>query len=976
MFHTLNLIGFSRTLLSGNFIYITLCIAGCLLMSCTEDSSPEKDATYQKETTSQEQNTNNQSITSNINLNALLPVDKDMRIGVLDNGMTYYIKRNNKPENRVNLSLAVNAGSVQEKENQRGLAHFIEHMAFNGTKHFEKNELIGFLESLGAGFGSDINAYTSFDETVYQLDLPSNTSEMIDKGLLVMQDWATGMSFSPEEIEKERGVIKSEKEARLGAQQRFQDAVFPKILNHSPYAERSPIGLEEIFMNAPRETFLDFYHTWYRPDSMAIIAVGEFDLDLVENKIKDMFGKLQKPTSPPPTISKEVPSYKENVFVHLADKEQTQTQLIIFKLNKTAGIKKVSDYQELLIKQMLSSMFNNRLIKLARKNDAPFLGASGGFQSLVRHIELQQLGAVVKNNNLEGSLKTLIQESQRVAQYGFIKAELVREKQNFLNYYENSYKERNKTNSKIFIQSSVAHFLSQDDLMSAEQQLELVRQLLDNIQLSDVNQYAKKAFSSGFKNVIVWEPESTKSKISNEIINTWITQAESKNLVAYQEEETANRLMTRPQKKVSPIGKKSLDEVGVTELTYPHGIRVILKPTSFKDDEISMAAFRAGGTSLYSDNDYLEAEMASDIVSRSGVGQFNSNQLQNFMADKNVGVSFFLNELYETISGNTTNKDLEVMLQLTHLYFTQPRFDLEIAQIMLERQKQQITLINNSPDFYLRTQSRSLTNNNHFRFQQPTLESLNTFDLKKSESIYKERFAYANNFTFVFTGSFKVEQIQSLIDHYIATLPHSNDTKLPAWNDVKRRPTNGVVRKDLSKGDTQKSTLFIQFNHKAPQDPVARQEHDFVSQILGKILLEKLREEMGSTYSPRAGGFVTREPESFYHIYTQISSNPKDLDKIIAATMKEIKSFKTNGPEEDKFNETKQVLLKSFEKSVKTNSFWHNNLINSYRTNSEPKTTSQMLDIINKVTLKDVQKAANRYLDTNWYTLITMSPEK
>lgn len=955
------------------FFLISLVLSTLALTSC----SKEERATATGENANTQQQNQPSAKESKLDLNAPLPVDEKFRIGKLKNGLTYYIRQNNLPENRVNLSLAVNAGSVLENESQLGLAHFVEHMAFNGTKHFEKNELTDFLESLGAGFGSDINAYTSFDETVYQLDLPDNTDETINTGLLVLQDWAAGITFAKEEIEKERGVIDSEREARLGAQQRMLETLLPKLTNNSLYSQRLPIGKREVFMTASRETFLEFYQTWYRPDSIAVIAVGQFDLDDMEEKIKAKFAELKNPETPRPQIDNRISFADKKQFIHLADKEQPQRSISLTRIKLQPPAKNLGEMRSQLIDQLMSSMLNKRFAKLAKKADTPFFNAAFMGGSIFRHYQWQSIDANVKENNLEASFKAIVREAERAKKYGFVEAELQREKQNFINYIENSYKERDKTESSAYISAATEHYLAQQSLMSAEQTLNVYSEFLNNIKLAEVNQQAKKFFNTEKFDVFLWEPEASKSKVDLATIDNWAAEVTSQSIAAYQEEATSDTLMkTPPKAKATALKVQSNDKLGTTELLYANNIRVVLKPTTFKNDEIQLSAFRAGGSSLYPDKDYLEADMTASIAAQSGVGEFNANQLQNFMSDKKFNVYFSINNLYEDIRARSNNKDLQNMLQMIHLKFTQPRFEKDAAQISMENLKQQLAMTETSPDAYLNSQFQPLTYSNHFRTQLPTVESIDSFDFERAKAIYQERFADANDFTFVFTGSFKTDEIRPLIDQYIATLPQSNSKSKSAWKDTRVRPTKGVVREDLQKGETQKSTLLMHFNYKAPYSQLQAQQHRFVHESLSKRLMETLREEMGSTYSPRAGGYINQQPENYYHIYLSVSSNPKDLNKLVDAALVEVKKLKAEGPDEESFHETKQVLLKGMEKSMKTNSFWHSNLVNAYRYGNDPEDIVKTTEIIENISREDVKKAANQYLNTDWYTTITLSPEK
>ena len=605
-----------------------------------------------------------------------IPVDPEVRTGKLDNGLTYYIRKNGKPENKIEFRLVVNAGSILENEDQLGLAHFVEHMAFNGSKNFEKNELVNYLQSIGVEFGADLNAYTSFDETVYMLPIPTEDPEVVKKGLQVLDDWAHQISFTEEEIDKERGVIMEEWRLGRGASQRMRDQWFPVMFKDSRYAERLPIGKRQVIENADYETIRQFYWDWYRPDLMAIIAIGDLDPDEMEGMIKGQFGKIEKRTDARERKLFNVPDHDE-VYVAVAkDKETPFTQIQLINKLEREEATTLFDFRKYFVYQLYNGMLRQRLNELRQSADPPFIYGGSGYGSMVRTKSNYSSFAMVGENGIEKGLQALVVENQRIKKFGFTQGELDRYKMELLNSYETAFKEKDKSESRIYASEYTRSFLTNEPIPGRTFEYEFAQKMLPTIKLEEVNALAGKWIKDSNKVVVITGPEKEGVIFPDEAeVLKILESASNQEITAYEDKVSGMALMENKPTEGSIADKKVMDKLDVTELTLSNGARVILKPTDFKNDEILMSAYSLGGHSIYPDEDYYSASYAGQIIVQSGVKSFSPTDLQKLFAGKTVQVSPYIGELTEGFSGNAAPEDLETMFQLIHLYFTDPKKD-------------------------------------------------------------------------------------------------------------------------------------------------------------------------------------------------------------------------------------------------------------------------------------------------------------
>ncbi len=905
-----------------------------------------------------------------------LPVDEKIRIGKLDNGLTYYIRYNKKPENRAEMRLVVNAGSILEDDDQQGLAHFAEHMCFNGTKHFEKNELVSYLESVGIQFGPEINAFTSFDETVYMLTVPTDSADILNKAYLVMEDWAHNVTFDSSEIDKERGVIIEEWRIGRGPWQRMLDKYLPVLFQNSRYAERLPIGKKEIVENADYETLKKFYYDWYRPDLMAFIVVGDIDVDNTEQMIKEHFGNLENPVNPRQRILYEVPDHKETLVSVTTDKEAPITAVTIINLSDVDRFETYGDYRKMLIYNLFTGMINQRLSELMEKPEPPFINAQVYYGGLwARTKNGYQAFAVVAENGINKGLQSLLEENLRVKKYGFTEGELTRYKMNMVRFYEQAYRERDKTESESYASEYMRNFLEDEPVPGIEFEYEFALRTLPGITLEEVNAVAEKLITGNNRVIVINAPEKENVVIpsENELLALAATVEESA-ISAYEDKQLTAKLMESPPVKGSIIEKKKIEEIGVTELTLSNGIKVVLKPTDFKNDEILMSAFSAGGHSLYSDEDHQSAINAVNIVEESGVDDFSASDMTKILSGKTVSVTPYIDYYFEGFSGNSSPKDLSSLFQLTYLYFTDPREDTASFRSFINKQKGLYKNLLSDPVQYYYDQYRKIKTNNHPRAPRlPSEEDIYNIDFSKALGIYKNRFADASDFTFLFVGAFNVDTIIPLIETYLGGLPDIE--RKENWKDLNIRPPEGKVEEIVKKGMDPKSYVAIYFDKEAKWNEKDEYLLSNIAQILNRKYIEILREEMSGVYGIRTSAGIRKVP--YEHAYLQIifPCSPSNVDSLTNAALAEIKKIREQGVSDQDIKKAREIQRREIEKDLKTNSFWISNLQSHYQDGTSFLVFTDYNKLIEDITSDELKRVAGNYINIDEYIRVVLMPD-
>ncbi|MFK7810378.1 MAG: M16 family metallopeptidase [Saprospiraceae bacterium] len=906
-----------------------------------------------------------------------IPTEIIVRQGVLENGMQYFIRKNQKPENRAELRLALNAGAMQEDEDQRGLAHFVEHMAFNGSKNFKKSELVDYLETVGTRFGPDLNAYTSFDETVYMLQVRTDEEELLNKGLLVIEDWAGGVAFDNEEIDKERGVVESEWRSGLSPQQRLFNTWFPVMYQGSRYAERLPIGKTEVIKNATYETVKRFYKEWYRPDLMAVVVVGDFDPDMMEKEIKERFSKLENPATKRTKESAIVPTHKETLVSISSDEEAPFSNVQLVYKHPHQSVKTMEDYRDNIVRRLYNGMLNARLDELSAAANAPFNYAYTGYSRDVGDIDTYSSYAMVPEGGTLRGLEVILEENERVLRHGFNATELERQKAALMNRMEKAFKEQNKTDSGRLSMRYVYHFLKDNPIPSIGDEVKFYETLLPTIRVAEVNALAKEWITDENRVVVISGPKKEESPLPAEAdVRNLLETIKQKEIAAYVDESNDAPLLAEIPKASLFTQEKVYEATDVTELVLANGVKVVLKPTDFKNDEIMLSAFSPGGTSLASDQDYFSATSAARVIDQSGVGEFNLTQLQKKLTGKTVSISPYIGELYEGMSGAASPDDLETMLQLVYLYFHEPRKDGDALKSYVTKQKSIYKNLLSQPDYYFYDKVSKIQYGNHPRRGFPTAENMESIDLEKLYNFYKDRFADASDFTFTFVGNFEVEKIKPMLATYLGNLP-SNRRK-DSWKDVGANYKKGKVSETFNRGEAPKSQINLMYHGDFEYTPQNKYDFQSMIQVLRIKMRESMREELGGVYGVRVSGNTSKFPKEEYDITISFNADPPMVDKLIEAAMKDIKNAQMNGAEEKDLTKVKETQRQGRIKDLKENRYWSRTLQNIYKNEGDPSKISleELEKYINGLDSDDIKKAANTFFDEGSSIKVIMMPEK
>lgn len=904
-----------------------------------------------------------------------LPIDPALRMGALPNGLSYYIQYNRKPEQRAELRLAVRAGSLQEDEGQLGLAHFVEHMAFNGSEHFEKNELINYLEKTGARFGADLNAYTSFEETVYLLQARTDSLHLLEQGLLILEDWAGGLSFTPEEIDKERGVVISEWRTRLSPDQRLQQQYFPVLYRGSRFASRLPIGEPAIIESADRETIRRYYTDWYRPDLMAVIAVGDFDVDWMEQEVIRRFSTLQNPEPARPREEYGVPGHRETLFAIATDAEAAFTRIQVVYKHEKEAVETVADFRRELAYNLYNKMLNARLMEVQLQPAPPFTFAYTGYGADVGNLAAYTIYAFVREGGALEGIGAVLRETRRAMLHGFTQTELERHKASLLQSAENDYKEREKTPSAGLAGRYVYHFLDNNPIPGPEQRLELYRQLLPTIGLEDVNPLARRWLTDSNRVAIVTGPENEAVPLpTEEEITALLRRIDTLSPEPYEDKVNEAPLLPEAPAPQPAKSRAYLDSLGITALEFPNGLKAYLKPTDFQNDEILMTAFSPGGHSVYGLDTYYSASNAAAIIDQSGLGAFSMPELEKKLAGKIVSASPYINELFEGINGSSDTAGLETMLQLVYLYFTAPRRDSAAFLSYLSRQASIFENMMANPYYYYADIKNQVKYRGHPRRQITGLAELEKIQLSEVLRTYRDRFADAGDFTFVFTGNFDPAAIEPLLATYLGALPAAGRGE--SWQDVGAGLAEGHIDTTIVRGQAPKA--LVEMNYHGPFEYQGQQRYDFYSMLaaLRIRLREAMREDKGGVYSVNLSGAALPYPEPHYSITLSFNSEPARTSELIAAARAAIAALQNEGIDEATLQKVRETQRQNRIKNLKENGFWLRQISTrlQYGIGLEGILLERYEPYIDRLLAEDIQEAAQRYFREDNFIQVVLMP--
>ncbi len=906
-----------------------------------------------------------------------MPFDPKVRTGILPNGMKYYIKYNAKPEKRAELRLAVNAGSTMENDDQQGLAHFVEHMAFNGSKNFKKNDLVNYLESIGTKFGPDLNAYTSFDETVYMLQIPTDKEDIYKKGFLILEDWAHNLSFDSVEVEKERGVVTEEWRLGQGAFERMSRKYWPILFKDSRYATRFPIGKPEILKNCKQSVLRDFYNDWYRPDLQSIIVVGDIDLDATEKMVKEQFSKIPSKKESRPVQTWPVPDQPSMRVSVVSDVESPYNVLELEYFQNSQKLKSYGDYREHLKQELFNGMISARLSELTKRPDAPVIYGGAGYSGTVRTKDAYSCFALFTNGKSDKALEALVTENERVKRFGFTSTEFDRKKKQMLKEFEQRYNERDKTESKALVNEFVNYFLNEEAVPGIENEYNFVKALLPGIALEEVNSLASQWIKPKGENgmIILMLAEKDGNPIpSQEAVTAVFTKAEQNQNIKQYEDKVLNEPLIAKMPIPQKVSKTASLGYGVTEWTLGNGARVFLKPTDFKSDEVLFNAFSWGGSSLYSDKDFRSADASNGVQEQMGFGGFDATALEKYLQDKTASLHTGVGPLNENLMGNSSKRDVEILLQLAYAAFALPRVDSAAYTSFIQQQKGILQNMSSDPQQVFSDSVRYIMSGYHPRSKTETEATINEITLKRSYEIYKERFSDPADFMFTLVGSFNLDSIKPLIEKYIGGI--SALSKRETCKDLQIKAPKGNLTKTIYKGNEPRSTVQLMWNGEIPYTRKNRFEARAMSSLLNITLRENLREDKGGVYGVGIYPQLEHFPKGTYKFTCGFSCAPDNVEKLIAAAKEEIEKVKKQGCSDLNLGKIKETLLKEREVQIKENNFWMSYISNAEAYNEQLSDIDLYNGWVNSLRSEDFKKLANFYFNDKEYKRFVLNPEK
>ena len=908
------------------------------------------------------------------NTAAPLPLDPAIHKGTLPNGLTYLIRDNPRPANRVMLRLVVKAGSVDEADDQRGLAHVLEHMAFNGTARFKPGELVRYLESIGARFGPHVNASTSFDETIYMLDVPTDREGALRRGLEALSDFAGGITLDPAEIDRERGVVLEEWRGRLGASTRMQEPQIAALFGDSRYASRLPIGTPEILKTFSHDRLRDFYRDHYRPERMAVIVVGDVRVPDAEALVRELFSGLQ----PAPNRTREafgVPPHDETRFVSVSDPEQTASSVSIYIKRPFEQLETIGSYRRSITRSLAIQMLNARFGEIAREADAPFLAASAGTTVLGRPVQAAALSARVPDGRITAGLTGLAEELARVRQHGFGEAELDRARRAMLASFERSFNERNKVESPALAAELIRHVLQNEAAPGIEYELKLVREILPAITASEVADMARELFAEGNRVVIAAAPEKPGlAAVSADALRDALRAGTAASVTAWSDGIADRELMPKLPAPGSIRASRQIPEIGVTVLTLSNGAEVWLKPTDFRNDQIAFSGYAPGGVSLASPADYHNASLAANLVSLAGVGGLTPVDISKLLAGKVAGASTSINSYSQNVSGSASPRDLETALQLLHLRFTQPNRDP--AAFALLRRQLETALANQeqTPGFAFAQRLNAINTSDHYTARSLRVGDLDALDPETMMRFYQDRFANAANFTFFFVGAFSVEEITPLLATYVASLPSTG--KPDATRGAYRfRFPEEVVRETVNRGREPRSQTAITFFADTGLEELEDHRLNAAASVLEAKLRDILREELGGTYSVSVGYGNTAPEPGYGTVSVRFGSAPENVERLTKAVLTEIARLRKEGPTAADVNAVKEAERNDIQTALRQNGYWLNSLQAMHVLGRDPRKITERIARADSLSPENVHAAFQKYFTEDRYTIVTLMPE-
>ena len=902
-----------------------------------------------------------------------VPVDPDVRIGKLDNGLTYYIRHNNWPENRAEFYIAQKVGSIQEDDNQRGLAHFLEHMAFNGSKHFPGNELMRWCESVGVQFGGDLNAYTSIEETVYNIsNVPTTREGIIDSCMLILYDWADGLLLEKEEIEKERGVIHEEWRLRTSAQMRMLERDLPKLYPNSKFGHRMPIGLMEIIDNFERPFLQSYYEKWYRPDNQAIIVVGDIDVDKIEQKIKDLFSPIVLPENRALVTKEPVPDNAEAIYVIDKDKEQRTNEIWVMMKHEAFPDSLKGTLAYLLadyMKDAALSMLNNRLKEYAEKPESPFLNSSAYYGRYIfsNSVDAFEVDVTPKDGQSDAAVQAAFTEARRAAEFGFTPTEYNRFKQDYISQLDKQYSNKDKRFNNNFVQKYVSNFLNNTPIPSIDYTYTTMKQLVPMLPVDAINAMMKEYFLTNDSNLVVYSLNTEKEGAvypTEESLKSAIAAARSAQIEAYVDNVKDEPLITTLPKKGAITKETKNDLFGYTELELSNGAKVILKQTDLKKDQVLMRGEGFGGSAFYGEKDFANIKMFNDVIESSGLGNFSHTELEKALAGKIASASLSMGTNRVHVNGSSTPKDVETMLQLAYLYFTNIAKDQKSYDNLMQTAEIQIKNRLLQPETVLSDSLTATLTCHNPRNKSLVVEDLAQVDYDRILQMAKEQTANAAAFTFTIIGNYDEAAIRPLIETYLASLPAQK--KVVKSPKVSTEFKGVVINNFKHKAETPKAYAVMDWYSKdMPLTLENDIKMDMIGQILDMVYMKKIREDASAAYTVQSMASIDRDDfETTAQILAVCPMKPEKADTALMILRDEVTAL-AKTCDADKLQKVKEYMLKSHGDQLKQNGYWLS-VINAWRkwgidfnTDYEKLVNAQTPESISAFTA-ELLKAGNR----------------
>jgi len=908
-----------------------------------------------------------------------MPNDETVRAGVLENGMTYYIKANQEPKERASFYIIQNVGALLEEDNQNGLAHFLEHMAFNGTEHFPDKGIIDFLERHGVAFGENINAYTMQNQTVYNLsDVPVNKPGILDSCLLILNDWSNYLLLTEEEIDSERGVIKEEWRTRRTAQFRMYKAALPYYYPNSKYAERDVIGDFEVLENFEYDALRDFYHKWYRTDLQAIAMAGDFDAEEMEKKVIDLFSQIPSVENAPERPFYEIPDHTVPVFGLVTDKEAAQTiiRYMIRHRKVKEGPETIMDHREKYIHQLFNAMMGQRIEELVQKGDPPFVFGLINYGDFERGYEALNAFVMPKPNEEDLGFSALLTELERVKRYGFVQGELDRAKAEILTRWEKYYKERDKISNEEYVNDYMNHYLEGDAYVSAETGYMFVQGIMPSITLDDFNQRLEQWTTEENQVLVIEGPEGEDVEhLSEEASLAIFGQVASADIEPYKDEELAESLVSEELALAAISSTKELPEFDAVEWTLENGAKVIFRHAEFEKDQIQIRGYSKGGSSLYGDDYVPTADMLTSLVSFYGVGDFDATGLQKMLSGKNVSLQLSLGSLSEGLNGTASPKDMEAMMQLLYLHFNHPRFDVEAHEAIMARYMAMIENMNNNPQKIMSDSLSLILTDYHPRSRVLDQEFLKEIDYEKIEEVYMDRFADASDFFFVIAGNMDQEEVKVLVQKYIGAIKDLDRDEI--WMDRKVYEPEGVVEKTIPLAlETPKANVNIVINKEMEYSPYNRMVMRVIENILDLRFMESIREDEGGTYVLGVRTSLNRWPLEKASMRISFDCDPTRSSELKEKVFEELEKLAKEGPSEVDLSKTVENILKDREQSKEHNSYYLSAIYSYYVHDINYDDPDNYENIVKGLSVKDVKKVMKAFYKNPNVVDVVFEPEE